>query len=189
MITARPGTTSNFSSKCRFKSCQVWYSSFWLKTLLIGYHWKGANEICRVPWPAHNRDFYIIENVWVSVKRHLQSKAFENLKETGTNVLNAIRIIFLQNLYQSMPSRVEQIIKKPIKVIFSNFTTDENLLFLTKSKIKNEHTHVDFCLELTSATFQRPKAMNLNFFDGFILLACATSFYNRHYRKLRCGDS
>ena len=71
--------------------------------------WKRDNGVCRVPGPAHSPDLNPIENVWAHVRRQLQSMtlAFESLEKTVNNVWNNIPIIFLQNLYQSMPSRGE----------------------------------------------------------------------------------
>ena len=75
--------------------------------------WKIDNGIEILPWPAHSPDLNPIENVWAYVKRQLGAMQlqFEDLEQTVTEIWDKIPQEFIDNLYKSMPKRVEACLK------------------------------------------------------------------------------
>ena len=67
----------------------------------------------RWSWFAHSSDLNPIENMWAYVKRHLGAPQpqFQDLEQTVTEIWNKISQNFIQNLYKSMPKRVEACLK------------------------------------------------------------------------------
>ena len=67
-------------------------------------------------WPAQNPDLNIIENVWRKMKIELQKRVHNIttvalLEEAIRDIWTKIAVEFLQNLYESIPKRIKQVIK------------------------------------------------------------------------------
>ena len=67
-------------------------------------------------WPAQSLDLNIIENIWLYMKRELQKFAvdiatkFDLLREIQS-VWRNIELDYIRNLYQSIPYRLDNLIK------------------------------------------------------------------------------
>ena len=67
-------------------------------------------------WPAQSPDLNIIENVWRKMKIELQKRVHKIttvalLEEAIRDIWTEIAVEFLQNLYESIPKRIKQVIK------------------------------------------------------------------------------
>ena len=73
-------------------------------------------NITVLPWPVNSPDLNLIEHVWAYMKRRLDRHTeppeklidlWERVQEIWTDLPNG----FLQKLYESMPKRLEEVIK------------------------------------------------------------------------------
>jgi DDE superfamily endonuclease len=80
-------------------------------------NWLQAQRFELMKWPAQSSDLNPIENLWAIVKKRLENyqTAPGNMDELWGRVQAEWRRIpneILQNLVQSMPKRVESVIKR-----------------------------------------------------------------------------
>lgn len=73
-------------------------------------------NITVLPWPANSPDLNLIEHIWVYIKSKLDlypkaPKTMNELWERVQDIWGHISSDFLQNLYTSMPKRLEEVIK------------------------------------------------------------------------------
>jgi transposase len=71
------------------------------------------NSITTLPWPPQSPDLNIIENVWGFIKSRL-GVYYENVDQLKEDILKAWRALevsVIQNLYKSLPRRVEAVIR------------------------------------------------------------------------------
>ena len=74
------------------------------------------NQMHGMEWPAQSLDLNIIENVWRKMKIELQKRVHNittvaSLEEAIRDIWMEIAVEFLQNLYESIPKRIKQVIK------------------------------------------------------------------------------
>ena len=74
------------------------------------------NQMHGMEWPAQSPDLNIIENVWRKMKIELQKRVHNIttvalLEEAIRDIWTEIAVEFLQNLYESIPKRIKQVIK------------------------------------------------------------------------------
>ena len=67
-------------------------------------------------WPAQSPDLNIIENIWLYMKRELQKSAVDiatknDLLREIQSVCRNIELDYIRNLYQSIPDRLDNVIK------------------------------------------------------------------------------
>ena len=67
-------------------------------------------------WPAQSPDLNIIENIWLYMKRELQKSAVDiatknDLLREIQSVWRNIELDYIRNLYQSIPDRLDNVIK------------------------------------------------------------------------------
>ena len=73
-------------------------------------------NITVLPWPANSPDLNLIEHVWAYMKRKLDSdperpEKLEDLWERVQKIWTDLPDDFLQKLYESMPKRLEEVIR------------------------------------------------------------------------------
>jgi hypothetical protein len=73
-------------------------------------------NITLLPWPANSPDLNLIEHVWAYMKRRLdrydeQPKTMVELWERVQTIWTELPDGLLQKLYESMPKRLEEVIK------------------------------------------------------------------------------
>lgn len=78
--------------------------------------WFAQHSINVLPWPAQSPDLNPIEHIWGNVKKRIQENHFdiiskEALWEAIQVEWEATPIDFIKTLYDSMPRRIEAIIK------------------------------------------------------------------------------
>jgi hypothetical protein len=78
--------------------------------------WFEDNEVKLMPWPAQSPDMNPIEHLWNYLKRRLgeyenEPKSIEELWERIQAQWNKIPLDFVRTLIESMPSRVEALLK------------------------------------------------------------------------------
>ena len=68
-------------------------------------------------WPAQSPDLNIVENIWLYMQRELQ-KSVVNIGATKNDLLREIQSVwwnielnYIRNLYQSIPDRLDYVIK------------------------------------------------------------------------------
>jgi transposase len=73
-------------------------------------------NIIALPWPGNSPDLNLNEHVWACMKRRLDW--YENLPEKVKDIWEHVQDIrtdlpegILQNLYESIPKRLEEVIK------------------------------------------------------------------------------
>lgn len=76
----------------------------------------ARNRINCLSWPAQSPDLNIIENVWLFIKRKLQSrsgaiKSKENLIEEIRRIWTQITPAYIKSLYGSIPNRIQHVIR------------------------------------------------------------------------------
>ena len=74
------------------------------------------NEVTSMEWPAQSLDFNIIENIWLYMKRELQKSAVDITTKNDLlleiqSVWRNIELDYIRNLYQSIPDRLDNVIK------------------------------------------------------------------------------
>ena len=67
-------------------------------------------------WPAQSSDLNITENIWLYMKRELQKSAVDittknDLLREIQSVWRNIELDYIRNLYQSIPDRLDNVIK------------------------------------------------------------------------------
>ena len=77
------------------------------------YKWYGINA---TSWPAQSLDINIIENIWLRLKRHLQSiknsiNSQEQLITEVTQYWKNIPVNYIRQLYDTIPSRLNEVIR------------------------------------------------------------------------------
>ena len=79
-------------------------------------NYKDQNEVTSMEWPAQSPDLNIIENIWLYMKRELQKSAVaiatkNDLLREIQSVWRNIELDYIRNLYQSIPDRLDNVIK------------------------------------------------------------------------------
>ena len=74
------------------------------------------NEVTSMEWPAQSLDLNIIENIWLYMKRELQKSAVDITTKNDLlleiqSVWRNIELDYIRNLYQSIPDRLDNVIK------------------------------------------------------------------------------
>lgn len=78
--------------------------------------YKTPNHIPSLSWPAQPLDLNIIENLWLLIKRKLQSRK-QNINSSADlfqeiqNIWFDITPQYVQSLYNSIPRRIMQVMK------------------------------------------------------------------------------
>ena len=63
-------------------------------------------------WPAQSPDLNVIENIWLYMKRELQKSAVDIATRVDIqSVWRNIELDYIRNLYQSIPDRLDNVIK------------------------------------------------------------------------------
>ena len=79
-------------------------------------NYKHQNEVTSMEWPAQSPDLNIVENIWLYMKRELQ-KSVVNIATKNDllleiqSVCRNIELDYIRNLYQSIPDRLDNVIK------------------------------------------------------------------------------
>lgn len=78
--------------------------------------WKENNNIPTLTWPAQSPDVNIIENIWLllknQVKRHMMNiDTVDDLKAVLQHAWLSIPLMYIQNLYSSIPRRLQLVIR------------------------------------------------------------------------------
>ena len=80
-------------------------------------NYKDQNEVTSMEWPAQSPDLNIVENIWLYMQRELQ-KSVVNVGATKNDLLREIQSVwwnielnYIRNLYQSIPDRLDYVIK------------------------------------------------------------------------------
>jgi transposase len=76
----------------------------------------ARNRIKGMSWPAQSPDLNIIENVWLYIKRKLQSQlhninSADELFQHTLRIWQDINLHYVRNLYNSVPRRIQQVIR------------------------------------------------------------------------------
>ena len=83
--------------------------------------WLRDKLVLAIDWPSCSPDLNLIENVWAIMKRRLASQhaTFNNHEEVVQMNWNSFTLETVSKLYESMPERVQQVIKN--KCFITNF--------------------------------------------------------------------
>ena len=79
-------------------------------------NWLRENHVDFLDWPPQSPDLNPIENVWALVRNELWKRRKE-IKSSGdtwrltVEIFNSISIQYIRKLYNSMPKRLEDVIK------------------------------------------------------------------------------
>ena len=77
-------------------------------------NWLNSNGIQRLKWPPFSPDLNPIEHLWDEIERRMkkeQPKNEKDLKECLTRVWKDIQIMLLKNLVDSVPNRLNEVIR------------------------------------------------------------------------------
>lgn len=74
------------------------------------------NNINTTSWPAQSPDINIIENIWLKLKRHLQStrntiESKDQLIAEVTRFWQNLSVEYVRQLYDTIPTRLLEVIK------------------------------------------------------------------------------
>lgn len=71
------------------------------------------SDVTTLTWPPQSPDINIIENLWAIIKRRLEAsyETQEALRRDVRRIWDEIEVPVLNNLYSSIPSRLEEVIK------------------------------------------------------------------------------
>jgi transposase len=77
----------------------------------------SQQQLTILEWPANSPDLNPIENLWAIIKRRLDQfeyrpKTFDELWEQVQQVWEKIGLEDIQSLYESLPNRIEQVLKR-----------------------------------------------------------------------------
>ena len=75
--------------------------------------WIRDKKTLAIDCPSYSPDLNLIENVWAIIQLQLASQhlTFNNLEEVAQMTWNYITLETVSKLYESMPERVQQVIK------------------------------------------------------------------------------
>ncbi len=90
------------------------------KTKIIN-DWLRDNQVLAIDWPSYGPDLNLIETVWAIMTCRLGSQhlTFNNLEEVVQMTWSSITLETVSKLYESIPERVQQVIKN--KGFITNF--------------------------------------------------------------------
>lgn len=79
-------------------------------------NWFAANNVRVLPWPAKSPDLNIVENIWAMLVRQVydggkQFESLSELREALNNSWDNFCQTEIQNLYDSLPNRIFEVIK------------------------------------------------------------------------------
>ena len=79
-------------------------------------NYKDLNVVTSMQWPAQSPDLNIIKRIWLYMKRELQKSAVDiatknDLLREIQSVWRNIELDYIKNLCQSMPDRLDNVIK------------------------------------------------------------------------------
>ena len=82
----------------------------------ITQEYIARNRIKNMSWPAQSPDINIIENIWLYIKRKLQSRihninSSDELFQHTLQIWQDINLNYVRNLYNSIPRRIQQVIR------------------------------------------------------------------------------
>lgn len=82
----------------------------------ITREFKVYNNIPSITWPAQSPDINIIENIWLKIKRSLQSMARDittqdELFNVKLDIWQNIAPEYVKNLYLSIPRRIQAVVR------------------------------------------------------------------------------
>lgn len=82
----------------------------------ITFEYKVKNNIPSITWPAQSPDINIIENIWLKIKRSLQSMTRDittqdELFYVLLDIWQNIAPEYVKNLYLSIPSRIQAVVR------------------------------------------------------------------------------
>lgn len=82
--------------------------------LLSAY--KDESNINTTSWPARSPDINIIENIWLKLKRHLQSTrdTIDQLIAEVTRFWQNLSVEYVRQLYATIPTRLLEVIKMKV---------------------------------------------------------------------------
>ena len=71
-------------------------------------NYKARNHINSNSWPAQSTDLNINENVWLKLKRRLQSRDKTSGLQLNFPMRSSLTVDYIQSLYRSLPRRMRE---------------------------------------------------------------------------------